>query len=65
MRTTVPARVSWPWFQPLLLAGMTRKEVEGYLQAKNVERYQMCCVDSREGGRRSWDDLVGEEFTRA
>jgi hypothetical protein len=47
-----------------LMPGMTRKEVEGYLQAKNVQFVQKPGVDPSEvGGRSSWDDLlkIGEE----
>jgi hypothetical protein len=46
-----------------LKPGMTRKEVEDYLQAKNSKFLHMCCVDSREIGRHSWDDLtkIGQE----
>jgi hypothetical protein len=42
-----------------LKPGMTRKEVESYLRARNADFTQTCCVDSKEAGRRhSWDDLV-------
>src|SRR6267378_6834208 len=44
-------------------SGMTRKEVEDRLRAKNVSFRQMCCVDIKEFKNSSWDDLVkiGEE----
>jgi|SRR5882762_5299906 len=44
-------------------SGMTRKEVEDRLRAKNVSFRQMCCVDIKEFKKSSWDDLVkiGEE----
>ena len=45
-----------------LKPGMTRKEVEGYLKAKNTPLMRMCCVDSG-GNRSSLDDLtrIGQE----
>jgi hypothetical protein len=51
-------------YTQVLKPGMTRKEVEDYLRARNVKFRQMCCVDIKESSRRSsWDDLVkiGEE----
>jgi len=49
-----------------LKPGMTRKQVEDYLRAKNIKFRQICCVDIKElqsSRRRSWDDLtkIGEE----
>ena len=45
-----------------LKPGMTRKEVERYLKAKNAPLIQMCCVDSA-GNRSAFDDLtrIGQE----
>ena len=43
---------------------MTRKEVEGYLHAKNMAYMQECCVLRRDSdSRHSLDDLakIGEE----
>jgi hypothetical protein len=51
-------------FTEALKPGMTRKEVENYLRAKNLEVRQMCCVNPSESASRStWDDLtkIGEE----
>jgi hypothetical protein len=51
-------------FTEALKPGMTRKEVENYLRAKNLEVRQMCCVDPNESASRSTrDDLtkIGEE----
>jgi len=47
-----------------LKPGMTRKEVEDYLQAKSSKFRQTCCIDSSESSKRhSWDDLtkIGQE----
>ena len=43
--------------------GMKRKEVESYLQAKDVHFLQMCCVASELSKRHSLDNLtkIGEE----
>jgi hypothetical protein len=43
-------------------SGMTRKEVEDYLRARNVEFGQMCCVDGQLS-KGVWDDLtkIGQE----
>jgi len=39
--------------------GMTRREVEDYIQRKNAKFSQTCCVDSTETAKRhTWDDLV-------
>jgi hypothetical protein len=48
--------------QPLR-PGMTRKEVEDYLRAKNIPFSQMCCVE--DFSKHSWDDLtkIGAEDT--
>ena len=45
-----------------LKIGMTRKEVEEYLRAKNTTFMRMCCVDFS-GSRASLDDLtrIGQE----
>jgi hypothetical protein len=51
-------------YTQVLRPGMTRKEVEGYLHARNIEFAQTCCVDSSETAKRhSWDDLarIGRE----
>jgi len=53
-------------YQRVLRPGMTRKEVEDYLRAKNADFSQMCCVNvvtSNSPKRHTWDDLVkiGEE----
>jgi hypothetical protein len=40
-------------------AGMTRKQVEDYLEARNVKFRQMCCVDaSHRFSTNVYDDLV-------
>ncbi len=41
--------------------GMTRKEVEDYLRAKNIGLQQMCCVG--DSPKSVWDDLtkIGQE----
>jgi hypothetical protein len=46
-----------------LKPGMTRKEVEDYLQTKSSKFLHICCVDPRETGRHSWDDFtkIGQE----
>jgi hypothetical protein len=36
---------------------MTRKEVEDYLRARNVEFGHMCCVDGQLS-KGVWDDLT-------
>lgn len=42
-----------------LSPGIKRKEVESYLQARDVHFLQMCCVDASESSRRhSLDDLA-------
>jgi hypothetical protein len=51
-------------YQRALRPGMTRKEAEDYLGAKNVTFTQMCCVEPNDLAKRhTWDDLVkiGEE----
>jgi hypothetical protein len=51
-------------YTSVLKPGMTRKEVEDYLRAKNTKFRQTCCIDSSNVARRhSWDDLtkIGEE----
>ncbi|HTX15467.1 MAG TPA: hypothetical protein VMD77_09235 [Candidatus Baltobacteraceae bacterium] len=46
-------------YQEALKPGMTRKEVEDYLRAKNANIRQMCCINPLEDATRSsWDDLV-------
>jgi hypothetical protein len=43
----------------VLKPGMSRKEVEDYLRAKNTRFTQMCCVEAETSAERSsWDDLV-------
>jgi hypothetical protein len=42
-----------------LKPGMTRREVEDYIQRKNAKFSHTCCVDSTETAKRhTWDDLV-------
>ena len=50
-------------YSEVVKPGVTRKEVEGYLRAKNAQFSQMCCVDPKESGKGVWDDLtkIGEE----
>lgn len=46
-------------YSQVLKPGMTRKQVEDYLQAQKVKYRQMCCVDFTESANRSsLDDLV-------
>lgn len=45
-------------YQRVLRPGVTRKEVEDYLGMNNNKVIHMCCVDSRQTGRHTWDDLV-------
>lgn len=46
-------------YSQALKPGMPRKEVEHYLQGKNVPVQQMCCVAANElSQRHSWDDLT-------
>jgi hypothetical protein len=43
----------------VLKPGMTRKEVEGYFHAKNIDFGHACCVDLMGLSKKhSWDDLV-------
>jgi len=48
-----------------LKPGMTRKVVESFLQAKNVDVLHMCCIVFSRTVRHSWDDIIkiGEEDT--
>jgi hypothetical protein len=50
-------------YSDVLTPGMTRKEVEDYLSAKNTHFRQMCCVTTTKFSKRVYDDLVkiGEE----
>jgi hypothetical protein len=51
-------------FSKDLRPGMTRKEVEDYLRARNVKFRQMCCVDANERfSTNVYDDLakIGQE----
>ena len=51
-------------YQRALRPGITRKEAEDYLRAKNANFTQMCCVEPNDLAKRhTWDDLVkiGEE----
>jgi len=45
-------------YQRALKPGMTREEVEDYLAARNSSVLHICCVEPREIGRHSWDDLI-------
>ena len=46
-------------YSAVLKPGATRKDVEDYLRAKNVEFCQMCCVNSKSKFSESvYDDLV-------
>lgn len=44
-------------YAEMLKPGMTRKEVEAYLRANNIEFHQMCCVVWKKP-KNSWDDLI-------
>jgi hypothetical protein len=44
-------------YAEMLKPGMTRKEVETYLKANNIQFQQMCCV-VRGKMKKSWDDLI-------
>jgi len=50
-------------YTQVLKPGMTRKEVEDYFRAEDIEFRQMCCVADELSTRHSWDDLIkiGEE----
>jgi hypothetical protein len=50
-------------YSDVITPGMTRKEVEDYLGARNVSFRQMCCVDRKEFSKDVYDDLtkIGEE----
>jgi hypothetical protein len=50
-------------YTQVLKPGMTRKEVEDYFRAEDIEFRQMCCVADAFSTRHSWDDLIkiGEE----
>lgn len=46
-------------YNQALKPGMTRREVEDYIQTKNANFSHTCCVDSTETAKRhTWDDLV-------
>ena len=50
-------------YTSVLRPGMTRKEVEDYLRARNLEFGQMCCVVPNDLQKHSWDDItkIGQE----
>ena len=50
-------------YSEVLRPGMSRKEVEDYLRAKNVRFRLMCCVDIKESSKDVYDELtkVGQE----
>jgi hypothetical protein len=50
-------------YTEVLRPGMSRKEVEDYLRAKNVGFLLMCCVNPKEFSKSVYDELtkVGEE----
>jgi hypothetical protein len=50
-------------YSGVLKPGMTRKDVEEYLRARNVGFQQMCCVASKDYSKDVYDDLtkVGQE----
>jgi hypothetical protein len=50
-------------YSETLKPGMTRKEVEDYLRAKNVGFRLMCCVDFRNSSKGVYDELtkIGQE----
>jgi hypothetical protein len=51
-------------YSAVLRPGMTRKEVEDYLRARNIGFQQMCCVDTSQDFSKSvYDDLtkIGKE----
>jgi hypothetical protein len=50
-------------YSEVLRPGMTRKEVENYLRAKNVTFSQMCCVDPRDTHKGVNDEVtkIGHE----
>jgi hypothetical protein len=46
-------------YSVILTPGMTRKELEDYLRAKDVKFHQMCCVEqSKRFSANVYDDLV-------
>jgi hypothetical protein len=45
-------------YSGVLRPGMTRKEVEDYLRARNTLFRQMCCVDLKKFSKSAYDDLV-------
>ena len=50
-------------YSEVLKPGMTRKEVEDYLRARNASFRQMCCVNRKDFSKRAYDDLtmIGRE----
>lgn len=50
-------------YSEVLKPGMTRKEVEDYLRARNTPIRQMCCVGRKKLSRSVYDDLakIGQE----
>ena len=50
-------------YSEALRPGMTRKQVEDYLRAKNVSFRLMCCVDVKESSKGVYDELtkIGQE----
>src|ERR1700680_1500126 len=50
-------------YTQVLKPGVTRKEVEDYLRARNVGFSQMCCVGMRVHPKHSLDDItkIGQE----
>jgi hypothetical protein len=51
-------------YSEVLRPGMSRKEVEDYLRAKNVRFRLMCCVDIKESSKDVYDELtkVGQKI---
>ena len=45
-------------YSDVITPGITRKEVEDYLRARNVSFRQMCCVDRKEFSKNIYDDLA-------
>jgi hypothetical protein len=50
-------------YSDALRPGITRLEVEEYLETRNVQFRQMCCVDGKDFSKGVYDDLtkIGEE----
>ena len=47
-------------YSEVLKTGMTRKEVEDYLSAKNIRFRQMCCVSTKQFSKGVYDDTYDD-----